>query len=79
MLHYTVFGFLEEGGVLQQELSMHVNEDESSSYVASRKRQISWDDIRHLFVRIPISILFNLSECFSFLGLTLISSFLILY
>ena len=58
--HYTIFGFCEVGGALQQEWSMHANEDGSSSYIASRKRRIAWDGIKYLFVRkfLPFLILY---------------------
>jgi hypothetical protein len=54
-LHYTVFGFCQEGDDLQQRWSMHVNEDGSSSYRRGTKRRISYKDITHLFVRKSLS------------------------
>ena len=50
--HYTVFGFSERRGGLEQGWAMHVDEEGSSSYNRSKKRYISWKDITHLFVRI---------------------------
>lgn len=44
-LHYTVFGFSEQGGALKQQWAMHINENGSSSYVRSKKRCIFWEDI----------------------------------
>ena len=44
---------------------MHVNEDGSSTYVASRKRRIFWGDIKRLSVRI-FHISFYFILCFFF-------------
>lgn len=35
---------------------MHINEDGSSFYIHSRKRRISWEDIKYLFVRKSLSL-----------------------
>lgn len=50
-LHYTIFGFCEVGGKLQQEWSMHVNEDGTSAIAPSKIREIDWQDIIYIFVR----------------------------
>ena len=48
------------GGSLEQRWAMHINEDGSSSYIGSKKRRISWEDITQLpwFVRIYYSVSF---------------------
>ena len=52
-LHYTSFGFQQEGNALSERWSMHIAEDGTSSYLpaADNRRVILWGDIEHLFVR----------------------------
>ena len=71
-LHYTFFSFCEdsEGPILQQQWSLHVNDNRLSSCINSTKWHVHWDEITYQFVHNSFIFLYFILTLFFFQGST---------